>query len=229
MLQIVDTSKDNCENAYAYIPDLGAYGLVVYSFKQDKSWRVKHNFFHFDPLHGDYSVGGVKFQWTDGIFGLALGKQAANGARTVYFHALSSTREFSVPNYILQNETYSQDSASYYEYKLEGDRGTNGQSSAEFFDENTNVIFYTQVNKDAVSCWNTKLPYTPETQGLVDSDSDALVFPNDLKVDDKGTLYVLSDRMPEFIYKSLPVNKFNYRILKGNTRELIQGTPCASP
>jgi Major royal jelly protein len=35
---------------------------------------VKHNFFHFDPLQGDLTVGGVNFQWTDGVFGMALGK-----------------------------------------------------------------------------------------------------------------------------------------------------------
>lgn len=77
--QIVDVQKDNCDNAYAYVPDLGAYGVVVYSLKDNKSWRVKHNFFHFDPLHGDYNVGGVNFQWTDGVFGMAVGKPKTDG------------------------------------------------------------------------------------------------------------------------------------------------------
>ena len=45
-----------------------------FSLKSNKSWRLKHNFFHFDPLQGDYNVGGVNFQWTDGVFGMALGK-----------------------------------------------------------------------------------------------------------------------------------------------------------
>lgn len=78
-LQIVDIKKNDCDNAFAYIPDLGAYGVVVYSFKNDKSWRVKHNFFHFDPLSGDYNVGGVNFQWTDGVFGMALGTPSNDG------------------------------------------------------------------------------------------------------------------------------------------------------
>lgn len=111
--------------------------------------------------------------------------------------------------------------------QLLGDRGHQGQSSAEFFDENTDVIFYTQVNKDAIGCWNSRKSYTPENQGLVDSDSDALVFPNDVKVDDQKTLWVLSDRMPLFIYSSLKPNEFNYRILSGHVTEIIQGTPCA--
>jgi Major royal jelly protein len=42
-------------------------------------WRVKHNFFHFDPLHGDYNVSGYNFQWTDGVFGMSLSNKLADG------------------------------------------------------------------------------------------------------------------------------------------------------
>lgn len=117
-------------------------------------------------------------------------------------------------------------SESYYDYSFVGDRGSQGQSSAEFFDDKTNVLFYTQVNKDGVGCWNANKPYTPDTQGIVDTDSDALVFPNDLKIDSEGNLWVLSDRMPLFIYKNLNPQEFNYRILKGKISDLILGTPC---
>ncbi|XP_055710597.1 L-dopachrome tautomerase yellow-f2 [Phlebotomus papatasi] len=223
---IVDTDKAACDDAFAYIPDLGAYAVLVYSFRENKSWRAKHNFFHFDPLQGDYNVAGVNFQWTDGVFGMAVGKPLADGSRTVYFHALSSTKEFAVNNRILQNETYCTSSDAYHEYQLLGDRGQNSQSTAEFYDPHTEVIFYTQVNRDAIGCWNTNKPFNPDNQGLVDSDSEALVFPNDLKVDPSGTLWVLSDRMPAFIYKQLDPQQHNFRILRGNTKQLIQGTPC---
>lgn len=99
------------------------------------------------------------------------------------------------------------------------------QATAEFFDDNTDVIFYTQVNKDAIGCWNVKKNFVVDNQGLVDSDSDALVFPNDLKIDENGNLWVLSDRMPVFLFGELK-KEFNYRILKGNTKDLIKGTPC---
>lgn len=79
---------------------------------------MKHNFFHFDPLQGDYNVGGVNFQWTDGVFGLALNRVQPDGSRPVYFHALSSTKEFVVSNKVLQNETYSQSPESYFDFKV---------------------------------------------------------------------------------------------------------------
>lgn len=223
---IVDVPKNGCDDAFAYVPDLGAYATVVYSFKTDKSWRVKHNFFYFDPINGDFNVGGVNFQWTDGVFAMALGPQTEQGTRTVYFHALASTKEFSVPNFVLQNETRALSSESYYDYSLVGDRGPNGQSTAEFLYEKTNTLVYSQINKDGIACWNITKPYTPDTQGIIDSDSDALIFPNDLKIDRNGNLWVLSDRLPTFIYKQLNPNEFNYRILTGKVRELILGTPC---
>lgn len=218
--------------------------MVVYDFKNDRSYRVKHNFFHFDPLQGDLTVGGVNFQWTDGVFGMALGTPTNDqGDRTVYFHALASTKEFSVPNTVLKNESFATSPEAYYAYTLLGDRGKltclnainfnyiwqflgpKSQSTAEFYDEKTDTIFYTQINRDAIGCWNIKKPFTPETQGLVDSDSHTLVFPNDLKIDEEGNMFVLSDRMPLFIYKEL-APETNYRVLVGKTSEIISGTPC---
>lgn len=139
---------------------------------------------------------------------------------------MASTKEFSVPNYVLQNETRATSADSYFDYALVGDRGTNGQATAEALHEKTNVLFYTQVNKDGIGCWNTNKPFNPDTQGLVDTDSDALVFPNDLKIDSNDNLWVLSDRMPVFIYKKLKPDEFNYRILNGKISDLILGTPC---
>lgn len=36
----------DCEDTYAYVGDLGAPALVVYSWKKDSSWRVKHHYFN---------------------------------------------------------------------------------------------------------------------------------------------------------------------------------------
>lgn len=79
MFQIVDISKNQCDDAYAYLPEMRENSLVVYSYKDDKSWRVKHSFFHFDPLSSDYNVGGINFQWNGGIIGMALGRQTDEG------------------------------------------------------------------------------------------------------------------------------------------------------
>ncbi|XP_050303842.1 protein yellow [Anthonomus grandis grandis] len=223
---IVDVPKGECDNAYAYIPDLGGYGVVVYSLKENDSWRLKHNFFHFDPLHGDFNVGGVNFQWTDGVFGLALGKPDENGYRTVYFHPLASLNEFSVNSAILRNKTLVNDPHIYYEFKLEGTKGEKSQTSASVFDEKSSTVFLTQLNRDGIACWNTERELTPENVPVVIQDSERLVFTNDIKIDTERNLWILSDKMPQFLFRQLDPNEINYRILKAKVDDIIKGTKC---
>ncbi|XP_022913148.2 protein yellow [Onthophagus taurus] len=225
---VVDVDKDNCNDAYAYIPDLGGYGIVIYSLASDDSWRVEHNFFHFDPLQGDLTVGGVNFHWTDGVFGIALSNKLENGHRTAFFHSLASTKEFGVCTSILKNKTAATTPGNYYAFKVLGDKGDDSQTSASDFDPNSEVLFFTQLQKDGVACWNTKKVLAPENVALVAEDGERLVFTNDIKLArDEPYLYILSDRMPEFLYGKLDQSKINYRIFRLNVNEAIKGTPCA--
>lgn len=47
------------------------------------------------------------------------------------------------------------------------------------------------------------------------------------QIDRNGNLWVLSDRLPIFMYSHLDLQDFNFRILVGSTEELIMGTVCA--
>ncbi|KAG5888472.1 hypothetical protein JTB14_022102 [Gonioctena quinquepunctata] len=225
---VVDVTKDTCDKAFAYIPDLGGYGLVVYSFADNNSWRVKHNYFHFDPLNGNLTVGGVNFQWTDGIFGLALGPIDQTGFRTAYFHALASTDEFSVNTQVLKDETLATDSHSYELFKLEGNKGANSQTSTSIYDDKTNVLFLTQLQKDGVVCWNPRKKLEPANVAIAVQDHQKLVFTNDITIDESRNLWILSDKMPAFIYKGLDSNEINYRILRIPVDEAIKGTACVA-
>lgn len=55
-----------------------------------------------------------------------------------------------------------------------------------------------------------------------------MVFPNDVKVDANGTLWVLSDRLPKFMYESLDSEDVNFRILTAPVKDAIMGTACDS-
>ncbi|XP_045493043.1 protein yellow-like isoform X1 [Colias croceus] len=223
---VVDVDKDKCDEAFAYVPDLGGYGVVVYSLKDNDSWRVAHHYFHFDPLAGSYNVSGIEFHWTDGVFGLALSEPRENGYRTMFFHAFSSTKEFCVSTELLRNYPHIDKSEAFHDFKLLGDRGANTQASASYYDEKNNVLFYTQVNRDGVGCWNSNKPYNPENNPLIINDPVLLEFPNDLKVDDEGTLWILSDRMPRYMLRTLDSNETNYRIFSIKTSDAIAGTAC---
>lgn len=108
-----------CDDVFAYMSDELGYGLIVYDWKENKSWRATHSYFMPDPLAGDYNIGGLNFQWgEEGIFGLSLSPIAADGFRTLFFHPLSSNREFAVSTRILRNEELALD--SYHEFQASG-------------------------------------------------------------------------------------------------------------
>jgi hypothetical protein len=215
------------DDAYAYIADVWAFGMVVYSFKQDKSYRVEHEYFHPDPLVCVFNATGITFRWIDGLFGIALSplnKENPTAARTMYFHPMSSYREFSVPTSVIRNETAAQDSAdAFTAYEKRGRTRSHASASAM---SAQGILLYNLVSKDAVGCWNTRLPHVEALQGIIDQDSERLSLPNDISIDHDDNVWVLSDRLHKYLYQQLDPNEFNFRILKGRVSDVVQGTVC---
>ncbi|KAL2734000.1 protein yellow [Vespula squamosa] len=219
----VDLGKGGCDDAFAYMSDELGYGLIVYSWEQNKSWRITHSYFMPDPLAGDYNIAGLNFQWgEEGIFGMSLSPIALDGYRTLFFHPLSSNREFAISTRILRNEELAKD--SYHEFQALEERGPNSHCTASIMDEN-GLQFFNLVDQNAVGCWNSLLPYTPANHALVAKHDEALIFPADVKVN-RGMLWVISDKMPVFLLSTLNYTDVNFRILTVPVQEAISGTIC---
>lgn len=224
----ITVEDDDCDNSFAYCADLGKPGLVVYSWKSQTSWRLTHNFFHPDPTAGNFSINGINFQWEDGLFGTALSKPLPPDNQPIlYFHPFVSTDEFQVSTKFLKNETLATSNEIYHEFKRIGSRGLNGQSSVEFLDKKTGVLFYTLPNLNAIACWKTSnKDYTLKSQGRIFMDPVLMEFPNDVKVDDQSRLWVLSDRLQKYLYSELDSSEVNFRILTASVQDAIDHTAC---
>lgn len=229
------SSSFDCADAHAYLADLGAPGVVVYSWRADESWRVHNHYFSPAPLAGAFDVAGRQFQWDDGVFGVALsqGDDSDESQRRLYFHALSSTDEFSVSTSWLRNRTTATDAQAALAgkaYSHHGTRGERGQAGATFWWQG--VLFYTQPNRNALTCWRPRASSAadarlqPAELGVVLQSDETMVFPNDVKVDAAGELWVLTDNLQEFAYGELRADRVNYRVLRGQTSEAIRGTVC---
>ncbi|KAL6440481.1 hypothetical protein ACFW04_003182 [Cataglyphis niger] len=176
----VDLGKNSCEDAFAYMSDELGYGLIVYSWQQNTSWRITHSYFMPDPLAGDYNIGGLNFQWgEEGIFGMSLTPIKSDGYRTLFFHPLSSYREFAVSTRILRDQQLSQN--SYHEFQVLPSRGPLSHCTASVMDEN-GLQFFNLIDQNAVGCWNSMLPYTPINQAVIARHDEAMIFPADIKV-----------------------------------------------
>ncbi|KAK1127848.1 hypothetical protein K0M31_003339 [Melipona bicolor] len=219
---VVDADPDNCENSYFYISDLSGYGLVVYSWAKNDSWRISHNFFHFDPLHGNFNISGFNFQWQDGLFGMSLSALQSDGYKTLYFHAMSGITEFSVSTEVLQDSTLKK-SSSYDAFRVEGEKGPLTQGPTSVIDASTGIDYFTQVSKNGIACWDTSVELNPNTFILAAQDNTTMIFPNDLSIDRAtNTLYVLSDNLPQHIFSQMDAKKRNYFVTAVNLDSLTQ-------
>uniref|UniRef100_A0A182MZX5 Protein yellow n=1 Tax=Anopheles dirus TaxID=7168 RepID=A0A182MZX5_9DIPT len=214
----------SCDDTYAYMSDELGYGLIVYSYEQNRSWRFAHSFFFPDPLRGDFNVAGLNFQWgEEGIFGMSLTPLQADGYRTVYFSPLASHREFTVSTRILRDESKVEESFHDFQYLKE--RGPNSHTTSRVMSE-TGLQLFNLIDQNAVGCWHSSLPYAPEYHGVVDRDDVELVFPADVKIDDEEQVWVISDRMPVFLIADLDYSDVNFRIFSAPLATLVAGTVC---
>lgn len=55
---VVDVTSANCDDAFLYIADSGHNHIVVYNYRTNDSHIIHHNYLHFDPLFGDFTIGG---------------------------------------------------------------------------------------------------------------------------------------------------------------------------
>ncbi|KAL3274484.1 hypothetical protein HHI36_015867 [Cryptolaemus montrouzieri] len=224
---IVDNRDGDCANVHAYLTDVWRYGLVVFSLRRKKSWRITDHLFYPEPLAAAYKVHDLEFQWTDGLFGLALGlwdKQKED--RILYFHPMSSFREFYVKTNVICNET-GWDKVKDAFRVMGQSRGKNGHVSASAIDKN-GIMFYNLVTRDSIGCWDSRKPYKRSNLGVVAQHNEKLVFPNDIKVDkeEKQSIWIVTNKLPFYLYSKLDKNKINFRVLSAYTEDAIKGTVC---
>jgi hypothetical protein len=227
---IVDERHGRCDDVYVYMADSWRYGLVVYSLQEDRSWRIDHHLFYPDPIESRFTLHGITWRWSDGIFGLALSPvDPETDDRTLLYHPMASSREFAVPVSYIRNKTLADGNPDAFQILGEPRAAKNGQSSSQAMDRQ-GVLFFNLVTQDSVACWNSQQPYgyRPELLGIVGNDSVRLNFPNDLKIDHdlRQNVWILSNKLPQYSFSKLDFNDYNFRIMTAPTDVAVQGTVC---
>lgn len=66
--------------------------------------------------------------------------------------------------------------------QLIGNRGKKSQSTMHAVHQKTGMMFFAEINKNAVSCWNSKTVLRPSNMIQVAHDNEKLIYPADLDV-----------------------------------------------
>ena len=71
---VVDVGE-SCDDTFVYVADVLGQGVLVYSLKDNFSWRLNNtrgNAFGHDPEATNLTIAGESFELTDGILGMSL-------------------------------------------------------------------------------------------------------------------------------------------------------------
>jgi hypothetical protein len=221
----VDISNDECNNAFGYIPDLGGFGLIVYSLRENRAWRVNHNYFFPEPTSGEFSIGGHEFQWNDGVFSVALSDVKSDGYKDVYFHSMAGFNLYRVSTRILKNDTVATRSYHGRDFEIVGNRGELSQTSSSDLHAPRGVLFLGLVNQNALGCWRIGSPLRDIS--IVQKDDRKMIYPSDVKIRGDNVI-VLTNTMPVFLYGTLDYDTVNFRVWVEAVDTAVMGTKCAS-
>uniref|UniRef100_A0A336M1H6 CSON010294 protein n=1 Tax=Culicoides sonorensis TaxID=179676 RepID=A0A336M1H6_CULSO len=221
----VDIDPSDCNKAFAYIPDLRYYKLYVYSLQQNRMWKFEHASFNMDQNAKNLTVDGFTLNFIDGIFSITLGPQI-NGEKRVYFHPMLSFNEFQVSNKVLQDESKSLRVDHGNDFQFLGYRGLNSQSAMHQYDLKSGIMFFTEVARNAIGCMNSFYPFIEQNHAIIAQDAEKMIYPSDLKVDKDGYLWFFTNNMPRYIYSTLDSSKYNFRVWRARTKNIVRGTVC---
>lgn len=229
-IDVRDTTN-NCKDTFAYIADVTGFALIVYDFRNSRSWRINNNLFYPYPPYGTFNIKGDTFDLMDGILGLALGP-IQNGDRILYFHSLASRVESWVPTSVIRNYTLfheNPEAAARSFVPFEHERSSQSVAQAMNHD---GVLFYGLLSDLAIGCWNSK--HYPQFEGknneIIVRNPETLQFPSGLKIitskKGKQELWVISVSFQKYMSGTLHSNETNFRIQAGFVDELVRGTKC---
>lgn len=222
---VVDSRDSRCRDLHVYIADAWRFGLIVFRDEDKAFWRFNHYSFYPEPLLSNYTLHGVNFQWSDGLFGMSLGK-VQQGDRPLFYHAMSSSLEFVIKTSVIRDPSRVKNSVS--EFKLLGEsRGAEGQVSASAVDRN-GVMFFNLISRDSIGCWDTRKPYINRNLVIVAQNNDTLVFPNDLRIDHEvpQMVWIITNKLPLFLADAIDPNEYNYRVIYIDPATAVQHSIC---
>ncbi|CAH2106440.1 unnamed protein product [Euphydryas editha] len=222
---IVDSRDAECRDLHVYIADAWRFGLIVFRMSDAAFWRFSHYTFYPEPLLSNYTLHGLNYQWSDGLFGMSLG-QFYRGDRPLYYHSMSSSLEFVVKTSVIRDPSRVNNAVD--EFKLLGEsRGPKGQVSASAVDRN-GVMFFNLISLDSIGCWDTRDEYKNSNLNIVAHNNVTMIFPNDLRIDHEvpQIVWIITNRLPMYQFNLIDPNDYNYRVMYMDPVSAVQNTVC---
>ncbi|CAK1596291.1 unnamed protein product [Parnassius mnemosyne] len=217
-----DLVVDNRDGDYAYITDNSAVdpGIIVFRRSDKKSWKIRDSKSMLSvPEAAIFRINGTTINLPVNIDGIALGPQflteKGDVDRTVYYTPLSSFHLYAVNASILRNESLSsKGDGALRPYVV--DLGTKPSQTDGMKMDSTGTLFFGLIGNSTIAEWNTTLDFGVG-QRTIARDPNYIQWVDRFTFDDSGNIYVVVNRLYNFIKNQVSLDEVNYRILKSHT------------
>ncbi|XP_041978538.1 protein yellow-like [Aricia agestis] len=216
---VVDNRADG---DYAYITDNSVVdpGIIVFRRSDKKSWKLRDKKSMTATEEAAlFRINGTTVKLPVSLDGIALGPQfLVEGdqiERTVYYCPLASYHLFAVNASVLRNETLAEKGeGALRPYVV--DLGTKPSQTDGMKMDAAGSLFFGLIGNSTIAEWNTTLAFDVG-QRTIARDQNYIQWVDRFTFDDRGNLYVVINRLFNFIKNQVTTDEVNYRILRSHT------------
>lgn len=170
-----------------------------------------------------FIVNGTNLNFSIHIDGIALGPYYApvDGApqveRNVYYCPLSSYHLYSIPASLLRDPDFALRSNPRQVAQAVTDYGRKASQTDGMIMDNQGILYYGLLKEHALAQWDSYKPFTFENQPIIAKDDVHIQWSDGMGFDEEGFLYVVMNRLHNFVAGRLNANEVNFRILRSRT------------
>lgn len=227
---------DDAFGGFAYITDNsgGDPGIVVFSRRLNTSWKLREDNSMRAAINAvAFAVNGSSLNFSIHIDGIAIGPyfdpnvaETASGSplhynenfeRNIYYSPLSSYHLYSIPASVLRNPDFARTATPRQVLETVTDHGVKISQTDGMIMDNQGNLFYGLLKEHAIASWDSYKPFTLPNQRIVAKDDDYIQWTDGMSFDDEGHLYVIVNRLHNFVAGRLDPSEVNFRLLRATT------------
>ncbi|XP_012152591.1 dopaminechrome tautomerase [Megachile rotundata] len=207
-----DIVLDHEDGGMAYITDSDREdpGIIVYSLRNNTSWKVRHDSMKAKPEAVSFMISKTPINTPIAVDGIAL-SPASVSERQVYYSPLSSFHLYSIPTSVLKTNMTNVD-----EHVNELGR-KNSQTDGMMMSAK-GVLYFGLLADDAVAMWDTKQSSSFATgQRVISRDHERMQWPDTFAFDEDGNFYCVTNSLQNILNNRVNASVPNYRVVRART------------
>lgn len=204
-----DIVLDHEDGGMAYITDSGREdpGIIVYSLRNNTSWKVRHDSMKIKPEAVKFMISKSHINMPVPVDGIAL-SPASSEDRQVYYSPLSSFHLYSMSTSVLKNNIENVD--SYVKELGRKNSQTDGMAMSA-----KGILYFGLLADDAVAMWDTKMSTSFTTgQRVISRDHERMQWPDTFAFDEGGNFYCVTNSLQNVLNNKVNISIPNYRVVR---------------